>query len=312
MVTSLSWRSTACVFFFMIAFKPALAVEPHRLELPVYMKDIKTNSNTDGQLFGVNFDLGNNKKLRLILDAHLSGLILFRNAPPGVVPNESSFRVIYRGILVEGFKTRARVNFPDQTHSSAIEIAVATNVKACCSSSILEEFDGILGLGSSGTLENPVLRFARRWIVDLPKHSNKSGRLILNPIGSEVERYSVLKPAYGGFLVHGCLRAFSQSLEQCAPTSLDFGSQGIVAYPGGSDPLEDVKRSGYFSISLDALNGAPVSWEVNYVGIASPHDNQADSDEWSGRQVILDWTLFSDFTLLYDYDRGTVGMRRRL
>jgi len=282
----------------------------HRSEIPIYAEIVKIGPNIEEHFFGVNVDLGLNKKTRLILDTGSQGVVLFRNISGALNEGNYPINIRYHGLEVEGHRTSMRINFSGVTRN--VEVAVGDLVRTCCSTSLLEKFDGVLGIGSGGDLENPLSGFAPRWIIDLPRRSDRVGHLILDPRESELGLYTMLSAVsdtYRSFLVHGCLKSLMRQLEECHAIIFDTGSQSIFSSPATAG-VKDILGDGYFMIRLDAKNAGPFTWNVNYVQ-GSPQQGQSASSSLFVGRLVLGWTAFRDFSVLYDYDHGTVGIRRR-
>jgi hypothetical protein len=161
----MGWYSLLFSSMTLLLCRPASATDLHRAEIPIYVEMIKISAAYEMQFFGIIANINRNKQIRLLLDTGSQGLVLFHTLP-GVSEVGVPSVVKYYGIAVEG--TRAQVTL-DLQIGQPDDVEILMGRGACCSDSILEKFDGVLGVGSGGGLVNPVLGFAHQWIVDLPR-----------------------------------------------------------------------------------------------------------------------------------------------
>ncbi len=304
------WVST--LLFAWLAWTPSLATSA-RLEIPVFMESIKLSAHFERQYFGVIMKL-EGKNIHLLLDTGSRGLAIFRNISGISIRKDEPINIVYLGSVVRGYKAKARIEFAGLYASRQIEIAVGSELDGCCLRQISEIFDGVLGIGSNGDLENPIASIGNRWILDFPRKPDQIGRLILNPDEAEVSQYTMLANVPDTdetFLFRGCLNSATPRLEGCGTMVLDIGSQSIYGYPAADDAVEQVKRTGSFSITVETVNSSSVSWNMDYIEQYDSSDRRLNSDYIQDNRVIMGWPAFSEFSILYDYSRGTIGLRHR-
>ncbi|HZZ33832.1 MAG TPA: hypothetical protein VFE10_17750 [Phenylobacterium sp.] len=186
-----------------------------------------------------------------------------------------------------------------------------------------EGFKAILGIDMApGRVGNP-LRFlgARRWIVELPRPGEGSGRLILNPTDAEIADYATapLAAPYaherGGGLhdaVPGCLANPAARQRACGVVLMDTGAPGLAVANGQLDgaPWPD---------------GSPASLELfDAVGGVAARAEMATGDRDLGTRlsyrretrvygtVIYAGTApYFAWSVLYDPRRQTIGLKPR-
>jgi hypothetical protein len=183
-----------------------------------------------------------------------------------------------------------------------------------------EGFKAILGINmASDIAPNPLMALgARRWIIELPRPGDgQPGRLVLNPSDAEVAGYRLFRidgqfaRQRGGLhdAIAGCLinKAIQKSV--CGPTHLDTGFPGMEVVM--SDPPEAWRpRAPVTMTFLD--EGKPVIGADFAIGEEPGSRFKFRTQPGTpGAQILLGTLPYYAFSVLYDPESKTVGLKAR-
>lgn len=186
-----------------------------------------------------------------------------------------------------------------------------------------EGFKAIVGIDMApGKVGNPLRALGvRRWIVDLPRPGEGSGRLILNPGDDEVAGFAMtpLAAPYaherGGGLhdaVPGCLSDRETQAHACGVVLLDTGSFFLSVLNGGPD---DAPWPDGSTAVLDLFDGAGrVTTQAPFVlgdrNLGTRFVARRESHVY-GVVILAGAAPYFSYSVLYDSRRGMIGLRRR-
>jgi len=186
-----------------------------------------------------------------------------------------------------------------------------------------EGFKAILGIDMApGKVGNP-FRFlgVRRWIVDLPRPGEESGRLILNPADAETEGYVMLPLTApyaherGGGLhdaVPGCLSNRDTRARACGVMLMDTGGPGLAVVNAGVgvEPWSDGARA---SLEFFDATGRLAAQEILTVGLRDQGTRLAwrRENRVSGTVIYAGISPYLAYSVLYDARRQVIGLKAR-
>jgi hypothetical protein len=183
-----------------------------------------------------------------------------------------------------------------------------------------EGFDAILGVNLAKTfIDNPFAAVgARRWIIELPRPAERSGRLILNPSPQEVEGF-VMTPTLAAFrslgtglhdAVAGCIVHLRNDTRRCGALLMDTGAPGIRLVNLEDEAWLPGDKAEF--VILDATQKAIASerFIINTRAHAS-HVIQGKARQPPGPVIFAGLTPYFAFSILYDATSGQIGFRER-
>lgn len=186
-----------------------------------------------------------------------------------------------------------------------------------------EGFKAILGIDMApGRVGNPLrILGARRWIVELPRPGEGSGRLILNPTEAETQGYAMVPLAApyaherGGGLhdaVPGCLVNAQAHSRACGVVLMDTGAPGLAVANGhlGETPWPDGAAA---SLELFDATGALAVREPLTVGLREQGTRLTYRQETRVYGVVIYAGIapYLAYAVLYDPRRQMIGLKAR-
>ena len=184
-----------------------------------------------------------------------------------------------------------------------------------------EGFKAIIGVNMAEAEVATPLRAigTRRWIIELPRPGEGTGRLILNPTEEEVQGYAMLpvmdafKAQHGGLhdAVGGCLLNDATGKKVCGALLMDTGAPGLSVLNGGlgSTPWPQ----GPATLAFYDGRGRTQAAENLTLNIKA-HASRLTFDSEPGRPgpvIYSGLTAYFAFSVLYDPERGMVGLKPR-
>ena len=182
-------------------------------------------------------------------------------------------------------------------------------------------FVAIFGINTGDDeVPNPLVKLGvKRWIVELPKPGDAGpGKLILNPTAEDSSGFVMvpiersLKDMRGGAhdAIDGCLRNVRTHETICGAIILDTGAPGIRVVSADhekpwadGDPAEIV-------FARDGKPAAAAAFEVGRREQAS-HFTADDEPQMRVPHIYAGLMPYFVFDVLYDADRGEIGLRAR-
>lgn len=220
---------------------------PARVELPIRMED----GQAVARRFSVTVTI-NGQPVEAALDTGSVGLRVLAPTLP-LKGGSDRLRIGYNsGVEFEGPAVRADVGYATLPAAAVRvqridRVACRKDMPQCeaagvdlASYRIMADrvagqgFAAILGIGlREDRLGHPLLQAGvRRWIVDLPRRTGETGRLVLNPTDAEVARYKQVQFLPARNEVPGCITTATTRV--CGPVMVDTGAPGITLF-GGSE-----------------------------------------------------------------------------
>jgi hypothetical protein len=175
-----------------------------------------------------------------------------------------------------------------------------------------EGFAAILGIDPRDNLiPNPLtLLGIRRWIVELPRPGEgRAGRLILNPTEDETAAYRRFKMVEGmGGVLPGCLGGADERDRICGAVRFDTGAPGLkiaaaappAGWPNGSE--------GRLSVGD---GGGALTMRFTYGRRDQASRLTIARDERGGTRIIAGIAPYFTWSVLYDSDARTMGLKPR-
>jgi hypothetical protein len=192
-------------------------------------------------------------------------------------------------------------------------------------------FSAVVGVSmGNGDAVNPLAHIgAHSWIVVLPRPGDaQPGTLIVNPDSDDRTGYTPfptdesMRRSPGGRhdVIAGCLASADPPKRICGPTMLDTGTSGIYIQPANVVNLSGWKAGLGMEIAFKNKSGAGISTKFAAEGVGRPLIQWSGGPSWIStihepnlrRTVILAGALpYFNFSVLYDADKGVIGLKRR-
>jgi hypothetical protein len=179
-------------------------------------------------------------------------------------------------------------------------------------------FPAIIGIampqpGGEPSWVNPLTRTATSWIVEAPRASERSGRLILNPTPAERRGFTRHKlnsahmgmPAGANNAIEGCVTVGSDP-KTCGMMILDLGANGIRVVSHEVSTARTIPE--HVPVELQIMDrrvrfNTGSRYPLDQVSIApSPEE---------GSKISAGALPFMFFSVLYDSKKGTIGIKPR-
>ena len=276
------------------------------------------------------------------LDTGSSGLRVLADAvkPGDAEPsNKSASYGFDSGAQLKGVVAQTRLAIGDLSARTPVQlvrsVSCSPNKPQCPASRISptqygiqgdgipgQGFQAIIGISMAGSEIGTPLRSvgAKRWIIDLPRSSEETGRLVINPSEDEVKGYTMLpiSPEFsreiGGLhdAVSGCIENTVSKETDCGPVMMDTGVPGIYVASNRKERSPWNARTPAIIVFYDGHGHAMAkeTLEIDLRGHASDFRY-----EWVNRngppRVYSGITAYFAFSILYDPDHGLIGLKPR-
>lgn len=299
---------------------------PVTISLPITTADTPGRNGQNGIL---TMRVGRSAPIRVIVDTHFSGLVLFPGVwdrtPSGVREGKTLSSITAPdGSRIPGVLGSAPMTFGGATTVTSIPFLQATGSQAYLRAWEQQGVYGLLGLGTKGggAMVNPLtalpgdlgLRWSLHFQRDTAGEASRPGRLILGaiPPTNSVMSFSmpyVGKDAYGANLwddqsTNACWK-FGVMVDMCVPTQFDAAFTVLRAKGAVYNRLK-VDARGTLRSGTRVEFSAPGSAFVGYSFVAG---NQASRNfvrviSSGATKVITSNSLYFDFTLTYNVATG--------
>ena len=183
-------------------------------------------------------------------------------------------------------------------------------------------FKAIFGIGTKGVnVDSPLKRLGvTRYIVELPRSKDETGRLILNPDAKDLDGFVVI-PAYKRTsaqtqlpddAVTGCIVEEASGKKICGAVTFDTGlPRMLVVSP---DPLGEAWPDGTkASIVLDDGTGHALLKDDMQIGVGDEASKLTFRQmEFLPKTIIrMGVAPYLTYSVLYDFDRGGMALKER-
>jgi hypothetical protein len=191
-------------------------------------------------------------------------------------------------------------------------VAGATNPRIMADGLAGEGFAAILGIDPrDNRIPNPLTTLGfRRWIVELPRPGEgRAGRLILNPSDGEIADYRRFKTIEGmGGVLPGCLGGADERDRVCGAVRFDTGAPGFSI--AAAAPPRGWPNGSEGRLSVGDRSGA-VTMRFIYGRRDQASRLTATRDERGATRIFAGIAPYFAWSVLYDCDAGTMGLRPR-